>query len=571
VTDPLSNTVRWTMCAILVVAGNAVLASHGLLVVVAGHRSAYLFGTLLLMSISAGVVIAWPGRADVENGQARRLLPVALTYAASAAILWSVTVRLLVPVFAGPLDSSRGDMLVIMEHAIERLLAGGNPYTVHHVPWAAPLTYGPLLWLPHLVSHLAGFDLRIYTLIAQLVIPTLCFVSAALRARQGHILRTIVLFGLGAAIALHPGIRGFHQIGHTQVYWPFFVVLCLLLREERWTAAAACLGLLGSARTPLLAMAPVFFLHLHLRRALTLRRVVAFLAAVVIPYLPFLIIDPAAVKEGMFDTYVRVMKTYVWQSTRWAVDTYGVTGRLLESGQQAYVEIVQLSLLLAAYALAWRSMSRGRRPEPWLAVALLVFAMTTLWSVVYLYYDVWLLLTCALVVADGTWSAAPLRRSGFAVSAAFAVGAVLVFTAAAVKPGSRFTLDIGDPAVSGFTGGGFGADVPRAEDGRIVVWVEGPNARIRLPRAAWTGAEIRLAIRPHLPDPGARQTAIAALNGHMIGSAALREGWQEIAFTSRRQQWLFGFNVLDLFFAYAAPGVPASKDFAAAIDFVTVE
>jgi hypothetical protein len=74
---------------------------------------------------------------------------------------------------------------------------------------------------------------------------------------------------------------------------------------------------------------------------------------VVVPYLPFLIIDPAAVKNGVFDTYQRVMKTYVWQSTRWAVETYGVTGRLLEYGKQQYVELVQVLSLGLTYVFAW--------------------------------------------------------------------------------------------------------------------------------------------------------------------------------------------------------------------------
>ena len=33
-------------------------------------------------------------------------------------------------------------------------------------------------------------------------------------------------------------------------------------------------------------------------------------------------------------------------------------------------------------------MGRGARPEPWFVLALLTFSMTTFWSLIYLYFDV---------------------------------------------------------------------------------------------------------------------------------------------------------------------------------------
>ena len=59
-------------------------------------------------------------------------------------------------------------------------------------------------------------------------------------------------------------------------------------------------------------------------------------------------------------------------------------------------------------------------------------------------------------------------------------------------------MDIGDPLMAGYTGGGFGKDVAVEDEGRRVVWVEGERARIRVPRAGWRGATIRMAIRPHI-------------------------------------------------------------------------
>jgi len=80
-----------------------------------------------------------------------------------------------------------------------------------------------------------------------------------------------------------------------------------------------------------------------------------------------------------------------------------------------------------------------------------------------------------------------------------------------------------------------------------------------------------------MPSSTSRQVVIAALNDRALGSVTLK-GWQKITFRSRRADWLYGFNVLDLFLSYAAPREPAAmvpsqapKDFAAAIDFVVVE
>jgi glycosyl transferase family 87 len=495
---------------------------------------------------------------------------------AGLAVLYGVATDLLRAVFAGPLDSARGDMLVIIDHAIARMLGGGSPYAVHKVPWDAPLSYGPMLWLPYVIPYTLRFDFRIFTLIAQLTIPALCFAAAAQRFGQAEFWRGAVLFSLGAAVALDPSMRAFHQVGHTQVYWPVLAVFCVLLRRERWTAAAVCLGLLVSARTTMVSLVPVFFIYLYLRRALTTVTCAAFVVAAVLPLIPFLVIDARAVKDGMFDTYIRVMKAYVWRSTTWAIDTYGITGRLLERGSQRYVEAVQLLSLAIVYIMSWRALGRGRRVEPWLGCALLVFSMTTLWSVHYLYYDVWMLLVSALIAYDDSWRS--FTPSGVApLGAAVAVCAGVVFTAAAANPGSSYLIDVGAPGAAGYTGGGFGADIAEPDGGRLVVWVEGTTARIRVPRAAWTGAMIEVAVKPNSPYPGARQSVLISLNGHTLGTAPLKDGWQDVACRARRSDWIYGFNLLELSFSYAAPRPDAQvhtvppKQYAAAIDFLKIE
>ena len=49
-------------------------------------------------------------------------------------------------------------MLVVVQLGIERFLQAKNPYTMYHVPWEAPLPYGPMLWTPFIVPTLLHAD-----------------------------------------------------------------------------------------------------------------------------------------------------------------------------------------------------------------------------------------------------------------------------------------------------------------------------------------------------------------------------------------------------------------------------
>lgn len=564
--------MQWISSAALIIISACVPMAFGAIASIAGPRAAFAAGTVLLLIGGAALPVTWPGVATASVGRLR-IWRGAVVGAAGLLVLGRVTALLLPAVFSGPLDPNRGDMLVIIEHAIAAFLEGGNPYGIHHVPWDAPLSYGPPLWMPYIVPHLLNADLRILSLAAQLVVPAVCIAAAARRAAGGELLRPALLFALGATLALSPDIRGFHSIGHTQIYWPLLLFFCLLMAGSRWTLAAICLGLLVAARTTLVALMPVFFLYLATNRLLRPRHVAAFICAAALPFLPFVLADAASVRYAMFGVYLKVIKGFVWHSTTWATQTYGLTGRLLEHGLERYAEVAQLASLAIVYALAWRSFRRGARPEPWMGLALLVFSMTTLWSVIYLYFDVWILMASALVARDGIGTSNLWRSIGL-VAVAFVAMLALVLFVAARQPGSAYTLDIGDPSTSGFTGGGFGRDEAVKEGDRLIVWIEGTTARIRVPRAGWRSGTIRIAIRPNMPAPGMDQRVLATLNGWTIANEKLHEGWQEITFTGARRRWRYGFNLLDLHFGYAVPPGGAGGDgraLSAAIDWVRIE
>ena len=395
----LSPSMRWISSAAIVILLSLVPAAHGVLAA-AGPGRAYALGTVLMLVLAALVPAIWPRSVDRPTSKPNAFLAAPVAMAGIALLYW-VSLRMLPAVFAGPLDPNRGDMLVIIEHAIAQFLARGNPYAIHHVPWDAPLSYGPVLWLPFVVPYVLAIDLRIVTLAAQFVVPACLVAAASLRAGRGDMARAAALAGLAAALALNPDVVRFHPIGHTQIYWPLLLVFAASLAGRRWIAAAICLGLLVAARTTMIALVPVFFLHLWSERVLTPRHFLAFALAAALPFVPFVAADPGSVYYAMFGVYLKVMKGFVWYSTTWTQNTYGITGRLLERGLERYVEITQVAALVVTYGLSWRSLRHGGRPEPWMAVALLVFSMTTLWPVGYLYFDVWILLASGLLAYDG--------------------------------------------------------------------------------------------------------------------------------------------------------------------------
>ena len=210
-----------------------------------------------------------------------------------------------------------------------------------------------------------------------------------------------------------------------------------------------------------------------------------------------------------------------------------------------------------------------------MALALLVFSMTTLWPVLYVYFDVWVFLVAGLLATSFgpvLISHQPRRALVTCVVAAAVavVSAGAVLAAGARQPGSSYTIDVGTREASALTGGGFGKDEPSYDSGREFVWVTDGAARVRLPRASWTAADITIDIRPFEPAPGMHQTVSAALNGKPIGLVTLDAGWQRISFHARRRYWNYGFNVLELYFAYALADGTSDRKVSAGIDRVEI-
>lgn len=529
--------------------------------------------TVLLLAVAAALCAIWPRPALPDRtlspraGTAFALLAGGLGLSACA-----MAVNLMLPaVFAGRIDAMQADMLVVIELGVQRFLSGANPYAIYRVPWEVPLPYGPYLWGPFVIPVTLNADLRILTLITLLTVPASSIWAAAVCARTGRLAASALFTVLGAAIVFQPAVQHFFLIGHTQVYWPLLVIFAWLLAAERWTAAAVALGCLVVARTTMVSLVPVFVMCLWHRQLLTMRRVVALLAAIAIPFVPFAIADPGALWYALYGSYQKVMKEVVWR-TQWAHHTIGFTGFLLRHGMERYVELTQAAGLAVVYTAAWRRIARGARPEPWLALALLVFSMTSLWPVIYVYFDVFVLVAAALASSVLAQSQS-VRDFASGMAVIMICSTTLVLSAATHQAGIAPDVDVGTPAAAAWTTQGF--DGAQVEDGRTYATVHQQVGTVRIPRASRSAASIHL-VAKSCSTQSAVQRLEASLNGHSLGSAVLRNDWNETVFTASSRAWYYGVNALELRFtaplASAVPGAPpGARSCVAAIDRIRVQ
>src|SRR5262249_15609403 len=227
------------------------------------------------------------------------------------------------------------------------------------------------------------------------------------------------------------------------------------------------------------------------------------------------------------------------------------------------------------YACAWRSLRRGHAAEPWLALALLVFSMTTLWPVTYLYFDVWVLLA-----ASFAFRLSPPPRALAALGAAFATILVLS-TAAVLAAGSSlhatYDLDVGTAAAAPMTGGGLGTDQRGGGGPRGLVWGQGTAGARRgarpagRPGASVRGATMAVEVRRSGDDTSQLQQRRVSVNGRAVGEPiALQPGWQTVSVVAPAARWTYGFNLLTLEFSRTLPEPGTGRQLSAGIDRIRI-
>jgi hypothetical protein len=515
-----------------------------------GGSAPYLITTVLLLLTNIALVASWDRVAHAAGSTP------APRKTNSGFLVLGVGVVLLYPVAAGqwlhqilifPIDAQRADMLVVIQAGIHRLLQGKDPYAMYHVPWPATLPYGPVMWGPLVLPTLAHADVRLATLVGFLFVPCLCLLTAADQWARERRLASMAWLLVLTALALSSEMRHFVPIGHTPAYWPLLALLAYLVAGERWDGAALVAGLLIVARTTMVSLAPVLLIAVWYRARPRFARTAALLAAAsVLPFLPFAIWDWPALKYGLYGSYQAVIKGFVWKSTDWAQHTIGLTGTLLSHGWGQAVEIVQAATMISVYVACAAAVRAGRRPLPWLAFALLAFSMTTLWPVSYIYLDV-CLLCIAAAATDIPWAATLSPPRAWATVLALSCAIVGQSVWADIPTDS--SIDAGTDVGRAYLYSGFSSDERQGDV--TFAWINGTRAEMLIPRRSRRDAVIDIVCEPHLPTRDAVQQLSASLNGTVIGTVTLKDGWQHVELPAPGRAWQIGVNELTLFLSSA--------------------
>lgn len=536
--------MREIVRAALIAAGFELLATPPLY---GSTGFAFLTATIQLAAVVAILTITWE-RLDASVDWIARVNPrlaSTLTALLGGALVIIACRTWLHETLIYPLFGNRPDMLMLIQSGVRRALQGRNPYSTYFLPWKTTLSYGPGLWAPYVLPVVLRVDLRLAALVGEMFVPVVCAFGATTLALRGRLVAGAAWVAALGVIVISEDLRQFASIAHTPVYWPLLAIFAWFVARDRWPAAAATAGLLIVARTTMVSMAPVLLIAVwHRNRAHFAKSTVLMVATAILPFLPYAIWDWRALKFSLYDVYPQVMKTVVWPYGG-AHNTIGVTGLLLRTGLDSYVEAVQVAVLLATYVLAWRAIRQGRRPLPWLPAALFAFSATTLWPVQYVYFDVLMLFaSAALVELPALAELSATRFFGLAFAASVAVVAAVVVREVPRDP----DLDVGTSTARPYLYAGFADD---ERSGRSFAWVDGTTAEVLVPRRSRADADVTIECEPNLPSRSSVQAMSVTLNGVVLGIVDLREGWQTVRLAAPSRAWIVGVNELTLSFSSA--------------------
>ena len=214
-------------------------------------------------------------------------------------------------------------------------------------------------------------------------------------------------------------------------------------------------------------------------------------------------------------------------------------------------------------------LAAGPTPLPWMGLALFAFSATTLWPVQYIHFDVFLFFVCA-ALAETRWIDA--RREVRVWLAVLATATVVVAIVARWNIPLNTDIDVGSYGDRPLLYSGF-AD--NEDAGRSFAWVDGTSAEVLLPRRSRRDAELDIVCVPNLPTREASQQMSVALNGNVLGTVTLREGWQTVTLQAPASVWLMGVNSLRLSFTNAISPLEAglsgdSRKLSVAFDRISV-
>jgi len=296
-----------------------------------------------------------------------------------------------------PIEPARGDMLPLVQSALDNLLAGRSPYTIYSMPWDVPLTYLPLTWLAYLPPRLLGLDIRLTNVLAELVVAaSLAWLAVMLRpTSESRRSRLITVWRGEPALLLWAWIF----LEPTALHWSLTttapvqlallcVALALLVAERRWMSSAA-LGLCLAAT--LLAAVVVPFMVLcwirssGLRRTIPLVGIAGLIGALLA--LPFFLWSP---HDFIYGVWIWFNTNDQFPRLRWDMDNtwarvVGFSGIFWRHGLVDILKPLQALLIAGLAALYWRWGASAHRLAPFVAAAFLLFTVFNpiLWPYLY--------------------------------------------------------------------------------------------------------------------------------------------------------------------------------------------
>jgi hypothetical protein len=261
-----------------------------------------------------------------------------------------------------PIAPQYADMLPLIQGACKALLSGANPYAgVYQMPWPLPLTFWPGLWMPYLIPHVLGVDLR-WVHIGVIVMVASLFAGLLLRARcspsrenQAFVLASfagLVLFLFSTELIF------FANIAHTPPQWLWMALLAAAILTKRPVLSAVLLGLVLATRQTTVVLAPLLALY-WLRSSGSLRTAITLSAVTSGTFLlicgPFLALDPVNFIAAPLRHYAELGRwDFAKGAGSFSADTIGFAYMLRSTQVGWLLPLASVLAILAPLALAWR-------------------------------------------------------------------------------------------------------------------------------------------------------------------------------------------------------------------------
>jgi hypothetical protein len=338
------------------------------------------------------------------------LLPIALVVVALGALvqskwgsrgttlLYLAAVSVLYGVFVAQIYHMPGaNMLEIIEAASAQLEAGHNPYRLYATIAPVPFSYLPALWLPYVLPHALGWDVRVVSLVCFALI-VLIFERGLKLGARGPALLSVTFY----PILFSPQIAQMIIYGHIWPYWVAVLAAAMLLYRGKLVSAAVLIGLALAARQSYLFV--LLPLAVYMWRQLGFGRMLRYAAVSLTVYA--VIVVPFSVWAGT-GFWAQLYLSYSSATNALpALEQLNASIYLFAMGAERLLLPIQVTLIVAWSWVAWKGAARG---AGWfVGVAGLVYIWAVLFNpyvVRYLYLPGMLLLAMSLATqmaqADG--------------------------------------------------------------------------------------------------------------------------------------------------------------------------